>query len=160
MNDAVNRVFAKTLDKTHLWLTDLMRELDWSSERRTYLALKAVLHALRDRLTVEEAVQFAAQLPMLVRGFYYEGWHPAGKPIKERHLDGFLLHVRTYFNPADGVVAEEVVRAVFKLLERHVSEGEVVQIQRMLPAELRQLWPEPSPVARPKKSSKAQVSLK
>jgi len=140
MNHAVNRVFAKTLDKTHIWLTDLMRELDWSNEHRAYIALKAVLHTLRDRLTVEEAAQLAAQLPMLVRGFYYEGWHAAGKPLKQRHLEGFLFEVQTYFNPADGVVAEELVRAVFALLERHISKGEVDQVKRMLPAELRRLW--------------------
>jgi len=41
-------------------------------ERRAYNALRAVLHALRDRLTTEEIAQFGAQLPTFVRGVYYE----------------------------------------------------------------------------------------
>jgi uncharacterized protein (DUF2267 family) len=68
-------VFEGTLQKTQVWLNDLMFELDWEDRpQKAYLALRTVLHALRDRLTVEEAVQLGAQLPMLVRGFYFEGW--------------------------------------------------------------------------------------
>jgi uncharacterized protein (DUF2267 family) len=50
----------------------------WPKERRnqSYAALGAVLHALRDRLTVEETAQLGAQLPMLVRGIFYAEWDP------------------------------------------------------------------------------------
>jgi uncharacterized protein (DUF2267 family) len=69
------------MQKTQIWLKDLMSQLDWEDRpHKAYLALRTVLHALRDRLTVEEAVQLGAQLPMLVRGFYYEGWTLKGKP--------------------------------------------------------------------------------
>ena len=68
-------VFDGTLQKTNVWLNDIMNELDWQEHPyKAYLALRTVLHTLRDRLTIEEAVQLGAQLPMLVRGFYYEGW--------------------------------------------------------------------------------------
>jgi uncharacterized protein (DUF2267 family) len=140
MNAAFNEIFSKTLDKTHIWLTDLMQELDWTDEHKAYLALRAVLHTLRDRLTVEEAADLAAQLPMLVRGFYFEGWHPAGTPVKERHQKQFLDHVRDYFKNDDSVVPEKVVRAVFKLLRRRVSRGEVKDIGQILPGEVRVLW--------------------
>ncbi|HEY2989433.1 MAG TPA: DUF2267 domain-containing protein [Candidatus Binatia bacterium] len=140
MNATVEEIFGKTLAKTHVWLTELMAELDWQDEHKAYLALRAVLHTLRDRLTVEEAADLAAQLPMLVRGFYFEGWNPRGKPVKERHQEGFLFHVQTYFKFDDRVDPEAVVRSVFKLLRRHISRGEVDDIKHILPGELRELW--------------------
>ncbi|MCS6927126.1 MAG: DUF2267 domain-containing protein, partial [Candidatus Binatia bacterium] len=88
-------IFDTTLQKTHIWLNDVMQELGWEEERhRAYLALRTVLHALRDRLTLEEAVDLGAQLPMLIRGFYYEGWTPHRVPRRERHKEEFLAHVQ------------------------------------------------------------------
>jgi uncharacterized protein (DUF2267 family) len=69
-------VFDTTLHKTHQWLNELMLMMDSQDRRRAYLAMRATFHALRDRLTVGEVAQLGAQLPMLVRGFYYEGWDP------------------------------------------------------------------------------------
>ena len=136
-------IFNNTMQKTHVWLRELMAELDGEDEHKACLALRAVLHTLRDRLTVEEAVQLAAQFPMLVRGFYYEGWNPTGKPLKERHQEDFLAHVKSHFKNDDRVVPEKVVRAVFKLLAKHVSQGEIEDVAHTLPGELRPFWPEP-----------------
>jgi hypothetical protein len=44
-------------------------------------------------LSVDAVAALGAQLPMLVRGFYYEGWHPSGKPLKDRKKSEFLAHV-------------------------------------------------------------------
>ncbi|HWP59802.1 MAG TPA: DUF2267 domain-containing protein [Candidatus Acidoferrales bacterium] len=134
-------IFRNTLQKTHEWLVELMRDLRWDDEHKAYLALRAVLQALRDRLTVEEAAQLGAQLPMLVRGFYFEGWDPTGKPMKERHQEEFLAHIKAHFRNDEAVVPERVARAVFKLLTKHISEGEIKDVKHTLPAELRALWP-------------------
>ena len=134
-------VFDTTIQKTHVWLDDIMREMQWSDERqRAYLALRSVLHALRDRLTMEETLDLGAQLPMLVRGFYYEGWKPLDTPRKERHKEEFLAHIKQAFRNDDRMDPEQITRAVFRVLARRVNEGEIQDIQRILPAELRELW--------------------
>lgn len=137
-----SEVFNNTLQKTHLWLKELMEELEWQDEHKAYLALRAVLQVLRDRLTVEEAAQLGAQLPMLIRGFYYEGWHPTRKPTKERHQEAFLAHVKDYFKNDDRVIPERVVRAVFKILSKRITQGEIEDIKHVLPKELEGLWPQ------------------
>lgn len=134
--------FDTTLQKTQVWLNDLMGELGWQGSRhKAYVALRSVLHALRDRLTVEEAVHLGAQLPMLIRGFYYEGWKLGRKPLKERHKEDFLAHIKAVFRGDETVDSEKVVRAVFKVLAHHITPGETKDIKGILPSELRELWP-------------------
>jgi uncharacterized protein (DUF2267 family) len=141
MNTTNQHIFDQTMQKTNLWLSDLMSDLDWQDRHKAYLALRAVLHTLRDRLTVEEVAHLGAQLPMLIRGLYYEGWNPSKKQVKERHQEEFLAHVRSYFKADDRVVPEKVVRAVFRLLSMRVTKGEIQDIKQILPSELRLLWP-------------------
>ena len=137
-----HEVFDTTMQKTQVWLNDVMQELDWEGKpHKAYLALRTVLHALRDRLTVEEAMQLGAQLPMLVRGFYYEGWTLKKKPHKERHKEQFLDHVREAFRDDVTVNPQQLVRAVFRVLQRHTSPGEIDDVKNVMPKALRELWP-------------------
>ncbi len=134
-------VFDTTLQKTSMWLNDTMAELDSKDRHLAYLALRAALHALRDRLPVEEAVHLGAQLPMLIRGFYYEGGTPSGKPVKE-HKAEFLNAVRHCFGPGTPPDPERVARAVFKVLAHHVTAGEIKGVKQLLPKDIRSLLPE------------------
>lgn len=134
-------VFDRTLHKTNVWLKEIMAELGTEDRHRAYTALRATLQSLRDRLTVEEAAELGAQLPLLVRGIYYEAWNPAGKPLKERHREDFLARVGSHFTdqavPLDPEIA---ARAVFKVMSNHVSHGEIEDVKHLLPEELRELW--------------------
>src|SRR5215212_10060666 len=94
-------VFETTLQKTNIWLNDVMEALGRENEREAYRALRVTLQELRDRLTVEEVAQLGAQLPMLIRGFYYEGWDPTGKPLKERDKEQFLARIEQQFGGDD-----------------------------------------------------------
>jgi uncharacterized protein (DUF2267 family) len=133
--------FESTIQTTNIWLNDILERLGWRDQHRAYYALRAVLHALRDHLPVEQAAALAAQLPMLVRGFFYEGWHPHGKPVKDRHKEAFLAHIAVAFrDDSDVVDPERVTRAVFNVLSKHVSSGEIESVKRSLPTELRSLW--------------------
>lgn len=131
-----------TIHTTNTWLRELTEALGWQDRQRAYHALRAVLHALRDRLTVAEAVDLGAQLPMLIRGLYYESWDPNGKPIKERRREEFLSHIARAFREDPEIYPEAVAWAVFKLLEKNVSAGEIGDVQHVLPATIRSLWPE------------------
>lgn len=137
------RVFAKTIEKTNAWLERIGGTMVWDDPHKSYMALRGVLHALRDRLPPTEAVQLAAQLPMLIRGFYFEGWHPVDKPEKYRHKKQFLHRVveEAPWLPENDI--ERVITAVFDILSSELGEGETNQVRAALPAEIRELWPRP-----------------
>lgn len=134
-------VFDTTVHKTNAWLNELMLLLDFGGKRQAYEGLRATLHALRDRLTVEETAHLSAQLPMLIRGFFYEQWDPTGKPLKIRHLDEFLDAVQRPLPPDFPCEPEEVARAVLSLLAARIADGEIDDVKHLVPAELRTLWP-------------------
>src|SRR6186997_3194798 len=87
----------RTVQLTHIWINELDDRLRWNNKARSYRLLKAVLHALRDSLRVNEAVDLGAQLPGLLRGAYYEQWRPAITPVKNRHVEDFLARVNESF---------------------------------------------------------------
>lgn len=134
-------VFDRTLQATNVWLDDIMVELNWSDRHKAYHALRAVLHALRDRLPVDDSAHFAAQLPMLVRGMYYEGWRPAAVPVKERRRDEFLAHITDAFVFDVDADSAEILGGVLRVLERHITEGGIHKVKSVLPEPIRELWP-------------------
>jgi uncharacterized protein (DUF2267 family) len=134
--------FESTIHVSNAWLKELAEEMHWDDRQKAYHALRVVLHTLRDRLTVAETADLGAQLPMLIRGLFYEGWNPSGKPVKERKREDFLAHVASAFPDEPDVFPEAVVWAVFKILEAHVSAGEIGDVKHILPSEIRSLWPE------------------
>jgi len=142
MSDTGIPAFDSTMHTTNVWLNDLMDRMCWQDKHRAYHALRVVLHALRDRLSVDQVAALGAQLPLLIRGFYYEGWHPAGKPIKERKKEEFLAHVALGFENDPQGSPEEVARAVFRVIAKHVTPGEINHVRLALPREIRSLWSE------------------
>lgn len=130
------------LQLTREWVQELCDRLDWGDDRRAYRLLRETLHALRDRLTVNEAVHLSAQLPTLLRGIYFEGWHPAGTPLAERNKAHFIERIASAFKNDPIEEIEEAVFQVFSLLNRRISEGEIEDIKTCLPSSLRTLWPD------------------
>lgn len=140
MPNAQIDVFATTVHKTNDWMNQLGGVLATQNKHVIYRALRSTLHALRDRLTVDEVAQLGAQLPMLLRGLYYEGWDPTGKPLRVRHKDDFLAPVVDAL-ANDPIDAERAVRGVFQVLSNRVTFGETQDVKHILPAEVRELWP-------------------
>jgi uncharacterized protein (DUF2267 family) len=135
-------VFDRATHKASQWLDEVGAELGWTERYDAYIALRAVLQTLRDLLPLEEAVEFGAQLPMILRGVYYENWKgipSPGLPSDPRGpLDRVGDHLAEAFLPPDG---EGVTRAVLKVVARRVSDGEIHHIGHRLPPSVRRLWP-------------------
>jgi uncharacterized protein (DUF2267 family) len=140
-------VFDESVQLANLWLNELMESADWDDKQRAYRLLRATLHALRDRLPAHEAAHLGAQLPMLIRGFYYDGWRMRDRAPKERTKAEFLAHVDAAFKQDPNADTEELVRDVFKLLTRRISSGEIADVKGVLPPEIRALWPPESDAA-------------
>ena len=135
--------FDATIQKTIPWVNELGKELGWENKHQIFQGLRATLHTLRDRLTVEEAAHLGAQLPILLRGFYYENWRPGAKPTKDKTKEDFFQHIDHYFRNVNADIdAETLVRAVFKVMSQRVSPGEINDVMQMMPPALRELWPE------------------
>ena len=131
----------RTVQKTHIWLRELSEYTGRDDQHLAYQELRGVLHTLRDRLTVEEAASLAAQLPLLVRGMYYDGWRPSIQPVKMRSEDEFVQAVADKVSDNPQINPKEAINHVFRLLNHKISEGELDDVQRMLPEEIRRLWP-------------------
>ena len=130
------RLFDRANQHAIVWVKDMMAELGIKDARKGLHALRAGLHALRDRLSVDEAAQLSAQLPLIVRGLFYEGWHPRGKPLRIRRRADFLKLVRAKYAPRTDAAADDIVTALFRVLNRHVTGGELANVMLSLPGEL------------------------
>ncbi len=133
------KIIETSTHKAREWLAEMAAELGTDDRHYAYRALRAYLHAVRDRIGVEEAAQLAAQLPLLVRGIYYDGWVPARTPTGHHTVDEFLSEVAEEAQLAGETEASLVCRAGSAVLRRHVSEGEIGDVVAVLPESLRPL---------------------
>lgn len=134
-------VFDKTLQQTHIWLNEIGETVGPDTQRQ-YHALRAVLFAIRDRLTIEEAFHLSSQLPMLVRGIFWESYRPTGKPEAYRSRDEFLQKINEGLGQIAPMNAGDCAKGVFATLAKHVPAGELSDVREMLPESVRTLFPQ------------------
>jgi uncharacterized protein (DUF2267 family) len=132
--------FAQAAQQAQQWVNELAEDLGWT-QPRAYHLLRCVLHALRDWLSPEEMTDLSSQLPVLVRGIYFENWKPLDTPVRERKKEDFIARVEDAFSGDMLNDPDEAARAVFRLLGRHISHGEIVQVRNSMRKPLRDLWP-------------------
>src|SRR5215831_7279471 len=136
-------VFDATIQRTNAWLKELMTELNWSDHRKTYLAMRCVLQGVRDHLSINDAITLGEQLPMLIRGLYFDGWDVVGKPLPLRTRNDFVSFLADSLARDGGNSSnpEVVARAVFRLLDRKVTDGEIKDVHHLMPSAVLDLWP-------------------
>jgi uncharacterized protein (DUF2267 family) len=134
-------VFDKTLQTTNVWLDEIMDSI--GPDRHTaWKVLSTVLHKLRDRLQPDLAAHLAAQLPLLVRGAYYDQYEPAKQPTDLHTAKDFVEEVKDWLADTRPLDPELAVVTVFGVLERHLSAGQIEKVRQALPKGIRDLWPD------------------
>jgi len=128
------------VSETEAWVDDVMRRLGWHDRERVYLVLLATLHGLRDSLPQDEAIYIGAQLPPLLRGLYYEGWHP-GARLAAKSRSAFFERIHDSVHRDPGIDAEEAARVVFAALAARLPAGELEDAKVATPKPLHTLWP-------------------
>jgi uncharacterized protein (DUF2267 family) len=104
-------------------------------------ATAAVLHALRDRLTPEEADQAAAQLPTDLKEVWAEGDSADRRPVK-MDREEFCERVRWEARLPSMREARWMTLAVFAALKEQISPGEAEDVFAQLPKDLKEMWAE------------------
>jgi uncharacterized protein (DUF2267 family) len=128
---------------THEWVGELAGRLDWASKRSALRLLRVTMHQIRDHLQVDALAQFSAQLPLLIRGMFFEGWVPKRTPSKIRSADAFVSAIEDQLGDTDDYRGREDIVYVFLLLNARLSAGEIEDVRACLPADIRGLWPMP-----------------
>ena len=118
-----------------------MRSFESDDRQYAYHVLRGFLHALRDRIPIDESAQLAAQLPVLIRGIYYEGWVPSHTPQTYHDARG-----RSWiaWPPRQDLAGETqasfAASAAARVLRAHVSRGELEDVISVLPPPVREIF--------------------
>lgn len=108
--------------------------------------IRSVFHAVREMITPDESMHLISQLPMYMKAVYVDGWRISGQQGSVRSLEEFLAELRQNAGRTaerdfgNDETAMQKVEAVFSVLKRHVSAGEIDDIKAQLPEPLAELW--------------------
>lgn len=124
------RVFENSVQKSEGWIKEMQSELDWVSADSAYHLLRSVLHVLRDNFSIDEAAHFSAQLPLVLRGTFYECWNPQKNQVQGLTKEEFLNAVRSNMGPSDRLNYdfEKGVVVAVGVIMNHISQGEMDDI--------------------------------
>jgi uncharacterized protein (DUF2267 family) len=134
-------VFDTTVQQSNEWLKLVESRLPPCGRQGAYEAFRAVLHVLRDRLPIDAVLGLSAQLPILLRGVYFEGWRPQNGPTKIHDRQVFADAVAAQLPPNFPRQADDVIEAVFAALGARLDPGESRKLVQHLPIPLRTYWP-------------------
>ena len=141
MSTTILPLFDKSLQTTAIWLEEIQSEIG-PDRAFVWRVLSVVLQHLRDHLPLELSAHLGAQLPMIIRGTLYERFDPTDIPKHEHGADEFLSSISGDLRDSRGVDPRDAVHAVFGVLDRHLSRGQIDKVIRSLPRGIREMWPE------------------
>ncbi len=139
--------FQKYAQEGQSFVNDLACELGHPEEiARTGIVLRAVLHTLRERLTISESFHLVSQLPMFLKGIYADNWKFSEKPIDISTKEEFIAEVEKHqqqFGEREfswNKPTEEIIQIVFSSLGKYISDGEYEDIIAQMPENIKELF--------------------
>jgi uncharacterized protein (DUF2267 family) len=134
------RSFDHSLMETREWIKDIKDELKYDNDEDAYESTRAILHVVRDRLTIEEAANFASQLPMLLKGVYYESYRPEKTPLKIKDPQAFFDRVSEELPQDKKNESSRITKAFMKVVRKHVTEGLLEKMENQFPENLKEIF--------------------
>lgn len=139
--------FDKYAAQATAFVQDVQQELGLEDFDRAGRILRAVLYALRARLTPEESFKLLAQMPMFIKALYVDGWRVSESPDASiREVSDLVEEVQRQAgsHPPTELVGSDntrkTTRCVLHVLKRHISAGERDDVAADLPAQLESFW--------------------
>lgn len=127
--------FDTAVQKGNIWLKDIEQAGKLRSRFQAYTALRSVLHALRDCAPAAEAVKFSAQMPLMIKGVFFDGWKISPKPLRLTREE-FEEHLRRGLKEQTGVEPATALRAVLAAIQNHISPSVLRTFQLVLPRDV------------------------
>jgi uncharacterized protein (DUF2267 family) len=132
------KAIQKTINDTNEWINELMSSYDFENEEEAFLLMRATLKTIRDRINPNEAHHLGAQLPALIRGFYYEGWNPNKNPLNFETTDGFISTVKSNLAGHDNIDLEMAVPEAMRIIFERIGSGQADHVKQNLPAQVQE----------------------
>ncbi|MDX1781920.1 MAG: DUF2267 domain-containing protein [Thalassovita sp.] len=134
------KIIDESAQQANIWINEVNDATGWDHKQRAYRLLRAVLHALRDHLSVDEAAQLAAQMPIVIRGIFFDGWNPSRTPVRMRNAGEFIDRLQRDFETDPLGDAEDAIAAVVGVLRQHISGGEMEDVENAFTTDVRTLF--------------------
>lgn len=139
--------FQKYAQEGQSFVNDLAAELGHPEEvARTGIVLRAVLHTLRERITISESFHLLSQLPMFLKAIYVDQWKFSEKPLDIKTKEEFIAEVERHQHQYGEMEfswnksTEEIIRIVLSSLGKHISEGEYEDIIAQMPENIKEIF--------------------
>lgn len=121
------------------FMVELRDEAGLATTNQTYTLLQAVLQAFRRRLSLSEAIAFAAVLPPVLRAIFVSDWDPE-EPRKEFESREAMTRETRELRRDHNFSTETAIADVAKVLRRHVDTGTLERALASLPPAARDFW--------------------
>src|SRR5207248_3611709 len=132
------------------FINEVAEELGTSSRNKAARITRAVLHAIRDRLMPDDAVEFAQGLPMAIKGLYFDQYDLSRSPVRIRRREDFINYILakdkfTDMEDFPDVEADVVhaIQAVWRGLRATMDRGQLNKIKHELASGIVEMIEEP-----------------